>query len=161
MPACASLAKDKPVLYASRSDVSQIVTQHPDLIKYTSSTGVETLSPDIATRCGGGAYDAVLILANAPAPITLAHGTFSWTGDPAKTGKKITIIRDGSLAMPGGVVKGDMFPGKRVQITIRPADAANVVIQPNDSPNFSSLELDVPKPGLQTIYIDWKELPNP
>ena len=161
MPACASLAKDKPVLYASRSDMAQIISQHPELIKYTASTDVEPLSPDISTRCGGGTYDAVLILANAPGPPILAHGTFSWTGDQSKTGRKITIIRDGSLAMPGGKVNGEMFPAKRVQITIRPADAASVVIQPNDSPNFSSLELDVPKPGLQTIYIDWKELPNP
>lgn len=160
MPACASLAKDKPVLYASRSDVTQIVTQHAELSKYASSTDVEPLSPDIVAHCGG-TYDAVLILANAPAAPILAHGTFSWTGDPSKTGKKITIIRDGSIAMPGGKVGGEMFPAKRVQIAIRPADAANVVIQPNDSPNFSSLEFLITKPGEQTINIDWKELPNP
>ena len=160
LPACASLAKDKPVLYASRSDVSQIGTQHPELIKYTSGTDVETLSPDIVSRCGAGAYDAVLILANAP--ITLAHGSFSWTGDPAKLGtKQITIARDGSLAMPGGKVSGEMFPAKRVQITIRPAGAASVVIQPNDSPGFSSIELLMTNAGQQTIEIDWKELPNP
>ena len=157
MPACASLAKDKPVLYASRSDESQIVSQHPELIKYTSGADVETLSPDIVARCGAGAYDAVLVLANAP--ITLAHGAFTWTGDPSKIGKKITIIRDGSLAMPGGKVSGEMFPAKRVQIAIRPANAASVVIQPNDSPGFSSLELLITNPGPQTIEIDWKELP--
>ena len=157
MPDCASLAKDKPVLYASRSDVSQIVIQHPELSKYASGTDVETLSPDISARCGGGAYDAVLVLANAPQPPKLAFGTFTWTGNPTILGKQITIIRSLKQAMPGGIVSGDIFPAKPVEVTVR--GTATIIIAPNAKTGFNSIELYLPNPGQQTIFLDWKELP--
>jgi serine/threonine-protein kinase len=158
MPDCANLAKDKPVLYATRSDVSLIVMQHPELAKYASGTDVEPLSPDIIARCGGGAYDAVLVLANAPAPPIRASGTLSWTGDPSALGKHITIIRSANAAMPGGIVSGKMFPAKAVEVTVRPFGAATI-IAPSAKTNFNTLELFLPNPGQQTILLDWKELP--
>lgn len=159
MPDCASLAKDKPVLYASKSDVTQIASQHPELSKYTSTTEVEPLSPEIVARCGAGAYDAVLVLANTPAPPVLAHGTFSWTGNPTLLGKQITIIRSLKQASPGGIVSGDIFPAKAVAVTVRDAGAATITIAPSAKTGFNSIELYLPNPGQQTIVLDWKELP--
>jgi len=163
LPNCAALAQDRPVAYiASKAEALQIAAQHPELKSYATSAKVQPLTASVAAACGPGAYDAILILPNTQAPQQpaqpkLAHGTFTWTGDPG-SGKHITIVSSG-MAIGGGTVSGTIFPQKPVQITVSPAGSA-VVIQPNARTNFNSILVTFANSGQQTITLDWQELPN-
>ena len=93
-------------------------------------------------------------------PAAPASGTLTWTGDATAVGKHVTIIRSMSAALQGGEVKGAMFPAGPVRITVRPAGSATV-IPPSAKTNFNSVDIFLPNPGQQTIYLDWTALPNP
>ncbi len=158
LPTCAALATTRPVTYVKPEiDTAQILKQHPELAAASAGTEIRPITPEVNIDCGNGDYDAILIMANGPKLVT---GTLTWSGNPTALGTQhITIIRSISKAMPGGEVKGAMFPDKPIKAIVRPAGAATVQL-PNAATNFSSLDLFLPNPGQQTITIDWVEVPN-
>jgi hypothetical protein len=106
-----------------------------------------------ASNAGSGGTNGIVN----PAPLS---GTLIWSGDATAVGKHVTIIRTMNAALQGGQVTGAMFPAGPVRISVRPAGSATV-IPPNAKTNYNSLDLFLPTPGQQTVYIDWTELPNP
>jgi serine/threonine protein kinase len=86
-------------------------------------------------------------------------GTLIWTGDATASRGHVTIVRSGNFAMQGGQLTGAMFPAAPLRVTIRTAGATVQV--PKQQTNYNTLDVYLPNPGQQTVYIDWTALPNP
>jgi PPM family protein phosphatase len=61
IPACASHAGERPVLYAyTRKDLKEMLKQHPELSKHVHGVEVLNIDAEISKACGN--YDLILIL---------------------------------------------------------------------------------------------------
>ncbi len=61
IPACASHAEERPVLYAhTRKDLKEMLKQHPELSKHVHGVEVLNINAEISKACGN--YDLILIL---------------------------------------------------------------------------------------------------
>jgi len=92
-------------------------------------------------------------------PARILSGTLVWTGDATATRGHVTIVRSGNFAMPGGQLTGAMFPAAPLRVTVRTPGAT--VQLPRQQTSYNSLDLFLPNPGQQTVYIDWTEVSNP
>jgi hypothetical protein len=92
-------------------------------------------------------------------PVKPLSGTLIWTGDATATRGHVTIVRSGNFAMPGGQLTGAMFPAAEIRVTVRTPGAT--VQLPKQQTSYNSLDLYLPNPGQQTVYIDWTVVSNP
>ena len=92
----------------------------------------------------------------ASAPLS---GTLIWTGDATATRGHVTIVRSDNFAIPGGQLTGAMFPAAPLRVTVRTPGAT--VQLPKQQTSYNSLDLFLPSPGQQTVYIDWTALSAP
>ncbi|MFC5865215.1 serine/threonine protein kinase [Acidicapsa dinghuensis] len=167
-PACAELSQGTPVVYGNAADglPAGMNRHYPAITKQARQ--MQTMTPEVKAACGQE-YDAVVVLPaqqiqipqipQQPAQQGLAQGTLIWTGNPASFGKFVTIVRSSNSAVQGGQLSGTMFPAAPVQLIVR-APSQAMVQQPSSATHYNSFNLFFATMGQQTVYIDWKQLPN-
>lgn len=167
-PACAELSQGTPVVYGNTSDgLPPGLSRHYPVIA-RQARQMQTMTPEVKAACGQQ-FDAVVVLPpqqtqvpqipQQPTQPGLASGTLIWTGNPSTFGKFVTIVRASNSALQGGQLSGTMFPAGPVQLTVR-APSQAMVQQPSPVTHYNSFNLFFATTGPQTVYIDWKQLPN-
>lgn len=167
-PACAELSQGSPVVFGDAADglPPGMARHYPAIAKQARQ--MQTMTPEVKAACGQQ-FDAVVVLPaqqtqvpqipQQPAQPGLASGTLIWTGNPSTFGKFVTIVRASNSALQGGQLSGTMFPAGPVQLTVR-APSQAMVQQPSPVTHYNSFNLFFASMGPQTVYIDWKQLPN-